>query len=70
MITISRERVALACATGLAMATRATTTTSFNGTHHQSGPTSKDDPRLGQPRFYKDDGDGGWWTHASTPGVN
>lgn len=46
------------------------TTTSFNGLHYQSAPTSKDDPRLGQPRFYKDDGDGGWWTHASTPGVN
>jgi hypothetical protein len=46
------------------------TRTSFNGVHYLSGPTSKDDPRLGQPSFYKDDGENGWWSHASTPGVN
>ena len=36
-----------------------------------SAPTSKDDPRLGQPHFYRDEGSGdAWWTHAGTPGVN
>ena len=63
---LSLALLGLLCACGSAPVT----TTSFNGMHYQSGPTSKDDPRLAQPRFYKDDGDAGWWTHASTPGVN
>ena len=28
---------------------------SFNGYSYSSGPTSADDPRLRQPRFYMDD---------------
>ena len=87
MITISRERVALACATGLVPSAKKilsiavlallcacsgmpVTTTSFNGMHYTSAPTSKDDPRLGQPRFYRDEGGDAWWTHAATPGIN
>ncbi len=46
------------------------TTTSFNGMHYTSAPSSKNDPRLGQPRFYRDESDNAWWTHAATPGVN
>ncbi len=47
------------------------TTTSFNGVHTASAPTSKDDPRLGQPRFHRDEGGGGaWWTDAGTPGID
>jgi len=44
--------------------------TSFNGTNYTSAPTSANDPRLGQPRFYRDEGDDAWWTHASTPGTH
>jgi len=44
--------------------------TSLNGVHYSSAPTSIDDPRLGQPHFYRDEGDNGWWSHAGTPGIN
>ena len=53
-----------------ACASAPVTYTSFNGMNYTSAPTSKNDPRLGQPRFYRDEGDHAWWTHASTPGVN
>ena len=56
----------LLCACGSAPVTY----TSFNGMNYTSAPTSKNDPRLGQPRFYRDEGDNAWWTHAATPGVN
>ena len=46
------------------------THTSFNGMNDTSAPTSKNDPRLGLPRFYRDEGDNAWWTHTATPGVN
>jgi hypothetical protein len=45
-------------------------TTSLNGMNYTSAPTGKSDPRLGQPRFYRDERDSAWWTHAATPGVN
>ena len=47
-----------------------TFSSSFNGMHYTSAPTSKDDPRLAQPHFYRDESESAWWTHASTPGVN
>ena len=43
--------------------------TSVNGMNYTSAPTSVHDPRLGQPSFYRDEGDNAWWSHASTPGL-
>ena len=63
---LSIALLALLCACGSAPVTY----TSFNGMNYTSAPTSKNDPRLGQPRFYRDEGDDAWWTHAATPGVN
>jgi hypothetical protein len=62
---LSLALAALLCACGSAP----TMQTSFNGMHYMSAPTSLDDPRLAHPQFYRDDGDSGWWTHASTPGI-
>lgn len=42
---------------------------SFNGVNYTSPPTSFQDPRMLQRSFYLDDADGGWWTHATTPGT-
>jgi hypothetical protein len=53
-----------------ACSTTPSISTSFSGMHYTSAPTSKDDPRLGKPSFYRDEGDNAWWTHASNPGVN
>jgi hypothetical protein len=44
--------------------------TSFSGMNYTSAPTSADDPRIGQPQFYRDEGDNAWWAHASTPGAH
>ena len=63
---LSITLLGLLCACGSAPVTY----TSFNGMNYTSAPTSKNDPRLGQPRFYRDEGDDAWWTHAATPGVN
>jgi hypothetical protein len=38
--------------------------------NYTSAPTSARDPRLGQPQFYRDEGDSAWWTHASTAGTH
>jgi hypothetical protein len=37
---------------------------SFNGSNFTSAPTSKSDPRLGQPRFYSDESDSISWLHS------
>jgi hypothetical protein len=58
--------VALLCACG----TAPTMHTSLNGMNYTSAPTNAHDPRLGQPQFYRDEGDNAWWTHASTPGTH
>ena len=42
---------------------------SFAGLNYVSPPTSFQDPRIFQPTFYRDDAEGGWWTHAATPGT-
>ena len=63
---LSIALLGLLCACGSAPVTYS----SFNGMNYKSAPTSKNDPRLGQPRFYRDEGDNAWWTHAATPGVN
>ena len=63
---LSLALLGLLCACGSAPVTY----TSFNGMHYTSGPTSINDPRLGQRTYYSDDADHGWWMHASNPGVN
>ena len=50
--------------------TAPTTHTSLSGMNYTSAPTNAHDPRLGQPQFYRDEGDNAWWTHASTPGTH
>jgi hypothetical protein len=62
---LSLALAALLCACGSAPTMR----TSFNGMGYASGPTSATDPRIGQPQFYRDEGDNAWWAHASTPGT-
>lgn len=47
--------------------TAPTMSTSFNGQHFTSAPTSANDPRLGRPSFYRDESDNAWWMHDSRP---
>ena len=42
--------------------------TSINGYGYSPGPTSINDPRMLEPRFYMDEGDLPAWVRADRPG--
>jgi hypothetical protein len=84
MITISRGRLALVCASAFTDAEHSAAAKAVAALKQGSQVFSIDPAGgcklknvdlssaalgLGQPSFYRDEGDNAWWSHASTPGV-